>query len=331
MNLSGWIIAFVGVATFPMWSSSDELYIGLKHERLSAELGVQIRTAPTGSVHFEWPNDLGIRRIVLRVFPTETDAQTWFNLSWRRVSISPSAAPDGPSIGDQFSWWRNMVHPEKVSTVQVRRKNICFWFTSDSKSDLLVDDALALARRIDTLIRDNREIAPLGKFDVLPEIVSTGIPKTLTVQPMKEPLPPPAEGVRRVGNWPEFRNPGGGDTERAYVNIQPRFRGLGDVNKLRLRLVRTAQPGYGNMLESLMAPETCEYPPGTVPIYVPDGPDRVRVVKRSEAAAEGIDGRFIMRIVVPDEAKTLKLTMIAATEDNLIVTKDVEVRIVPQE
>ena len=105
-------ILALGIGATTAVGSSDELYTGLKHEQLSAELGVQIRTASPGSIHFEWPNDLGIRRIVLRAFSTETDAQAWFNLPWRRVSISPSAAPDGPSIGDQFSWWRNMVHPE---------------------------------------------------------------------------------------------------------------------------------------------------------------------------------------------------------------------------
>ena len=192
-------------------------------------------------------------------------------------------------------------------------------------------DALALACRIDTLIRDNRQIAPLGTFDPAPEIVSAGIPSTPTVRAMKEPLPPPAPGKRRLGNWPEFCNPGGGDQELAFVAIQPEFRGLGDVSKLRLRLVRADVPQYANLLQGEGSPAGREFAPGTEPIYVPDGADRVRVVKRSEATAQGIDGRFIMRVLVPDEPTTLKLTMIAATEDNLIVTKDVEVRIVPQE
>jgi len=89
--------------------------------------------------------------------------------------------------------------------------------------------------------------------------------------------------------------------------------------------------GFDNLLEDERSPAGREFPPDYQPYYVPDGPDRVRRVPRAQAAGRGVDGRFIMRVGVPEQPKTVKLTLIVANEDNVIVSKEVQVRIVPAE
>jgi len=43
------------------------------------------------------------------------------------------------------------------------------------------------------------------------------------------------------------------------------------------------------------------------------------------------DGRFILELRVPEREETHKVTLVAASEDNVIVTKQIEVKIVPAE
>ena len=326
------------LATTAFGYAENQLVIGLDHEQLFAELKTECSRKqleknsgqngpPIWVCHFEYPNGLGLHSLVFGLYDSAERAsqacraQRGFRATW------PADSPAGAPIGDEFYWWpASPEAPNSNSAILFRRNNLVVDLQRKGSSE----DALAVARQIDGLIRDNRKIAARGTFAKSPELVTTGIPATLVVRPMKEPVAPSAASTRKARNRSEFRNPGG-DGQQAFVIIQPQFQGLGDVDKLRLRLVATTGAGNRNLLQDALSPIGREFSDSAPPIYVPDGPDRVRVVKRSEAATQGIDGRFIMQIAVPDEAKTLKLTMIAATEDNLIVTKDVEVRVVPEE
>jgi hypothetical protein len=198
--------------------------------------------------------------------------------------------------GDNFAWWRSATGS---ANIVVRRGNIVLHVAPLGQAQ----EALATTLQIDALIRDDRQIAPLGKFAEPPEIVDPGFPQTLTVRRMM-PLTPDGQPWRNQP-WTQ-----------AYVRISPRFRGLGSLEKLRFavrgeHLVTNQVDGTGRSLVKTLV--------------VPDEAGRARPMPPS---AEN-DGRFILSVRVPQEPTTEKLTLVAATEDNLIVTKELEVKIVP--
>jgi hypothetical protein len=286
---------------------ATNFYTGLKQDRLFSALDLRL-ARPTGISTFGrepaemlyvfvQPNSRGLPQLSLAVYATGAEAQRAFQW-WAAVHpVSASPPPDDPP-GDWFAWWHT---GSGGANIVVRRRNIVWHIGPPGPAD----DALATARAIDRLIRDDRDIAPLGRFAEPPEIVDVGLPQTLNVRRMTpiapdgKPLLPPTQRA-----------------EYSYVRIEPRFRGLGDVNKLRLKLTCDLAYLQGEL-------PVKEHVPGER-VYVPDGPDRVRSVHASE-----VDGRFIIQVRVPDQPETRKMTLIAATEDNVIVTKEVEVRIVP--
>jgi hypothetical protein len=162
----------------------------------------------------------------------------------------------------------------------IRRANIV-WSLSPERP---AAEALAFARRIDGLIRDDRQIAPRGTWTEVPEIVSPGAPASA------------AKGAR--------------------VALAPEFRQLGDRDALRIVVTRGTR--YGSLTE------TREDGKSLPQIHIRGPrPDSLADIVRDRTPGE--DGRYILRIA--NEVGPLKLTMIVATPDNVIVTKDFTVNV----
>jgi hypothetical protein len=123
------------------------------------------------------------------------------------------------------------------------------------------------------------------------------------------------------GTWievPEIVSPGAPDSaaKGARVSLAPEFRQLGD--RAALRIVVTRGTRYGSLTETRLDGKS-------LPQIHIRGPraDSLMDVVRDRTPDE--DGRFILRI--PNEVGQLKLTMIVATPDNVIVTKDFTINV----
>jgi hypothetical protein len=117
---------------------------------------------------------------------------------------------------------------------------------------------------------------------------------------------------------PEILSAGVPESARkgSRIKITPEFRGLGDRAALRVAVV--APDSFSSLTET--TPAGTSRPQAVVRGSRPDGlDDQVR-----DRAPEE-DGRFILHI--PDKVGPLKLTMIVATPDNVIVTKEFTVNV----
>lgn len=100
------------------------------------------------------------------------------------------------------------------------------------------------------------------------------------------------------------------------IKISPGFRGLGDVAALRVAVVAAGR--FSSLTETTADGRSRSQV--VVRGSRPDGlDDAVRERQRDE------DGRFILNI--PDQVGPLKLTMIVATPDNVVVTKEFTVNV----
>ncbi|HUU96014.1 MAG TPA: hypothetical protein VM487_09750 [Phycisphaerae bacterium] len=217
---------------------------------------------------------------------------------WKMIpSVPPPPPPEGEPIGDEMFWGR----PGDGASIRFRRGNVVFHFR---QRGCPTSQAVERARQIDRWIRDDRQIAPLGTFDPAPEIVSAGVPATLTAS-------------STPGRTADGRPTG---YERSYVTITPQFRGLGDLDKLRFVVLGSQDNGrtWSRLTQTTPAGESREK------VYKIDTTERGGIPKLNEVQE---DGRFLME--VPRKTGALKLKLIAATEDNLIVTKEVQVTVVP--
>ncbi len=284
------------------------VFTALRSDRLFRALG--LREQEEGRVPL-WPGQFGrvkwlhhatqFAPLEWSVYPTVAEARARINDAKFKISVGWRLDGAGVALGDEhYVFGRG-----ESGTVLFRRANVVVHLAWEGTEA----EALALAERIDALIRDDRQIAPRGTFTETPEIVDIGIPQTLTVRPMRR--------VDRQGEpLPVFSRPEG---EEACIRIHPRFRGLGPVERLRFWLV----------IEGAGQNQGCGTPSDRSPdgwVYVPDEAGRIRPVRPS---AEN-DGRFILELRVPEERITTRARAIAWTADNLIVTREVEVSIVPQ-
>ena len=117
---------------------------------------------------------------------------------------------------------------------------------------------------------------------------------------------------------PEIASVGAPESVRkgARIKIMPEFRGVGDRAKLRVAVV--GQDSFSSLTET--TPEGKSRPQAVVRGSRADGLDD-KVRERTPAE----DGRFILHI--PDKVGPVKLTMIVATPDNVIVTKEFTVNV----
>jgi hypothetical protein len=158
------------------------------------------------------------------------------------------------------------------------------------------------------LICDDRQIAPLGRFDPPPEIVSVGIPDTLPV------------GLRVPFGPSSFRDV----PEESRYRFTPEFRGLGDPARLRVGIYDESRTYE---LRNEVTPDGRSRPRIDVTVPTPFPPPLNFAVGSRERSPEE-DGRFMLTL--PLRPGRAKLRMVVVTDDNLIVSKDFEVTFTPR-
>jgi hypothetical protein len=99
--------------------------------------------------------------------------------------MSAASEKSEETIGDEFRIWTTPPHvtpvnpvPHESGTILTRIHNIVFCFAWQGS----VEKAWRVARELERIIRDDREIAPWGTFEEAPEITTAGIPATLTAK-----------------------------------------------------------------------------------------------------------------------------------------------------
>ena len=291
---------------------AEDVYLGLNTTEIFSRCGIEIERssfwsqpgAPCASVGYDFGESvytsgtdkpIGYReRVSVAVYPQVEKARDALKNIRNVLPILPPPPAPGELIGD------DMIGEGSGHRVIFRRRNIVIDLMRTGSETAGSD----FARQIDNWIQNDRTIAPLGTFNPPPEIVDAGIPATLTVRPM----------VRRMLNERPlpFVEPA-----RSVLRINPQFRGLGPPEKIRLSVtiegLGTNQVGPDGLSREHVA--------------VPEGDHSTMREKSAEN-----DGRFLVELHrLPSEATTRKVTLVAASEDNVIVTKEVQVQIVPAE
>lgn len=269
--------ALVCLGLTPIALADDIAYTALRDAPFLGALGLQLDRTNVGHLVtlLVRPQSAqpGLRGIGVGVFPTSERAHEAVQFRMMVSAVAASAAPAGAPIGDEFLWW--ISSGDGHTSVLLRRANVVITFSRDGPAEAVCD----LARQIDSLIRDNRDVAPSGSFGELPAIADAGIPAQAP--------------------------------KNSRLAFTPRFHGLGDPQTLRVRVVAK---DHQNLTEAGF--DGRSRPQIVVPGQRPDGlDDKVR----QRTAAE--DGRFILR--VPDKVGPMKLTLIAVSPENVIVTKEV--------
>jgi hypothetical protein len=293
-------VGYMILLTSPVKGEDNMVFTAVKTEKLFQALGLsdksEIPHFPGQFLRVKWSNhDTELLVLNVSVHVTVEEATAWHDEFQFKISVGPRLDGAGVALGD-----RHFVFGEGESgTICFRRRNVVVWmgWLGDEQ------EALSLAQSKDALIRDDREIAPLGTFDPAPAIVDVGLPATLAVPTMTRTLP---------DGKPDLLD----RQTLAFLRINPVFQGLGPVEKIRLHVSvedfgRNEVGLDGRSLKLLNAPI--------------EG-NRYKVV---EASAQN-DGRFILRLGVPEQPTTRKVTLIAASEDNVIVTKEADITFTPQ-
>jgi hypothetical protein len=225
--------------------------------------------------------------IVVSVRTSVEAAEEAFSYRKQLPSVCPPPPPEGEPIGEEMTWgyWLEGPHSPGAS-ITFRRRNVLFTLRKKGDPSAVVE----LARRIDALVQNDRQIAPLGTFAETPQIVDAGIPPTLTKEaPLNRP--------------PEYDVP-----------IHPVIRGMGDPDKVRL-LVLTESGSVLNRVKH----DGRAIKHVSVPHPVLGEAGRKRVLASD-------DGRFVIK--VPRQTGPLKLTLVAANDQNVVATKTVQVSVV---
>jgi len=135
--------------------------------------------------------------VALTVHPTVDEAIEKFE--FLKGSMSGGPTPSSEQIGDQFILWASPPHitrvdpvPREGGAVLFRRRNVVVQFGSRGE----LSAALELAHDMDDLIRDDREIAPMGQFAEPPEIVAVPLPQEDDAESQRLIVPQ----VRGLGN-----------------------------------------------------------------------------------------------------------------------------------
>lgn len=305
-------LGILAIAPVVIAQGSGDLYTSVGNERLFTALAVESEraeltvseAASTSAVlvyRLVYPNAANLYSLSLGLYDSHDSARHRCRFLLKVREIAPAEPPSGDPIGDEFYWWPSRPGAPRPSTsVVFRRRNMVVDFAREGTADA----ALAVARQIDALIRDDRAIAPLGTFDPPPEIVDAGLPARLPVRPTE----------RRLLNQQPVPF---GEPARAIVRINPQFRGLGPPEGLRLHV---DIEGFGS---NQVGPDGRSRDL----VDVPDGSGRVSNLR--EKSAEH-DGRFLLELRrLPSQPTTRKVRVTAANADNVIVTREFEVELVP--
>jgi len=325
LGLFGAVTLHAALAGLSASGDDSLVYRRLDHSQLLSALGASceshhlavnnfggLKNTPVMVCRLRQPNPLKLQDLVLGVYSSSAAAARVHKM-WQLIRpVWPAQPPAGDPIGDAFYWWVSPPEaPRQTVAILVRRRNVVFEISPEGSPA----DALALARRIDELIRDDRQIAPLGTFDPVPRIVDLGLPANLTVRP------------RVLAGFPVISARAAAKIPRhAFVRFQPQIQGMGPLDRLRIRvLIKTADPSGG--WRTIGYNQVGMDGKSTPHLWVPASADRAYL--RTASAQD--DGRFILVITpLPTEPTTCKVTMIVANDDNLIVTKQATIQIAPE-
>jgi len=284
-------VLLLGAGRPALGDDEGEAYTALKHDVLFLRAGLKLwekepRIGGPGETGIAYhmaasAGGLWVRSLQIAVFTSRAAAEDVAERMVRSMSMGEDVYVNQPGpygdIGDERHVWNG--RGEGGSLVFLRQNiSVVFSWAGESAR------ALALARRIDELIRTDREVAPRGRFAPTPEIVTIGVP---------------AQAAKK-----------------ARLTITPEFRGLGERADLRITIL--APDRNSKVSETTMEGRS---PPDIV-IRGPRA-DSLSDTVRKRRPDE--DGRFILHI--PDKVGPAKLTMIVATADNVIVTKEFTVNV----
>ena len=210
----------------PAFADEGELYTALKQNVLFARAGLRpsigISGAPAsgpgfaGIVYRVEASAPGLRidSFQMGVHPSRSAARVLAERMVQSMSIGPDTWAPGHDpcgdIGDERYVWSG--GGEGSGTIVFLRQNIFVDFCWVGENA----QALALARRIDELIRTDREVARRGTLGPTPEIVAAGAP---------------AQAAKK-----------------ARLTITPEFRGLGERADLRIAVM--APDGFSSLTET---------------------------------------------------------------------------------
>lgn len=259
-----------------MIGDPSDLFLAIREDRLFKAVG--LTKAPNSDTHCErfGPLPTGVSHgvygregkpqvnsITLAAHVSVAEAKiTFHNLRYRTLSVGPrendSRAPD---IGDERCIWEDEKYGWRA--IALRRGNVTIFINGTGK----LDDALDLARQMDKLIQNDRDVAPLGQFSEPPEILSLGF------------LSPTSQPMQMTETF---------QADQSYQAI-PEYRGLGPREKVMFR-VETG--------ETLSKVEDGKFFVRTPPKLVP-GPDGKLIeesgVVRVRVVAANADNVFVAR------------------------------------
>ena len=298
------------------WSDTTdrELLLAVRHRVLFERLGLTCSLASDPEHRVTHAHRLTGERIsrlqytgfIVEVFATSQGAMRRFREYASKTMVGTSWPTGEAPIGDECVHTAG-TDPAPVSgALLVRRENVVFRIAWAGPWE----EVVALARDVDSLLQSDREVAPLGTFDPPPRIVETGIPQTLRVRDKIR-----HEYLTRSGRFtlPPFD----------FVRFAPRIEGMGPMERLRIWVRIT---GTGQDIQKVIGRNQVRQDGKSLPhVYVPVSHTRAQV----RAKTPSRDGRFILRVSVPDEPVTCKLTMTVVNDDNLVVTKEETIQIVP--
>ncbi|TWT43845.1 hypothetical protein RAS1_02450 [Phycisphaerae bacterium RAS1] len=185
------------LALMPTFAHADDVVTAIRTKAFFQSLGLH---APDGRVYElgqqyvvgdRW-RSIKIDRIVLAVHGTLEQALETYRLNARTRQIPATQPADLPaSFGDQRSLF--VVNRARGGSLDFLRGNVFVGLSWTGP----VEDAVALATRIDELIQNNRDVAPLGSFAVMPRVENTGLPTILQLGEQRD-IVPLVEGLGAV-------------------------------------------------------------------------------------------------------------------------------------
>ncbi len=206
MRLTDRAVAFVlTILGVPSWSSADDLITAIDETRMLAILACENPERTFGTLganyHLRCDSDgraRGMQRVSVAVHVSIDAAKAAIQESASWVAAGITVEPR-PGLGDEC--WHS------GGSINFRRRNVTVGavYLSD------IDAALHSLRRIDRMIQNDRDFAPLGQFATVPRFTDPAIPSTL------------------VSDQPVF--------------VNPQFEGLVSPDTVRVFIMRNTRPG----------------------------------------------------------------------------------------
>ncbi len=274
---------------------ASDVVLAFHQDALLERFGLETRAptvSPSGMAYGLVENGRTIGTLRIGVHPTVPNPTVWRNKLAFSLSRGPDidAAEGLEDLGDGRLVLGNRIH--------VLRGNVTFMV----KVDRSWDRTLSIARAIDDAIQNDPAVAPKGAFEETPRIETVGAPAE--VEPLETP--------RHV------------DVVTSWTTLHPVFKGLGDPAKLNVLVVGDHFWNLAWTVEQSRAAKV-RTRVHSMETFIDPRPTDTRRLRPDE------DGRFFL-IASPQAqpGKTYKVTMAAVNVDNVVATKEFEVRVAEQ-